>query len=84
MASDGRLTEVTDLAALAGHGWAWKYQDHTGKPSLHLIDVYKRQVPDTCFRAFFSTNPYRKGKSISVSFLPSIILDAASSRQRTS
>ena len=45
VASDGRLTEVTDLAALAGHGWAWKYQDHTGKPSLHLIRGTVRNVP---------------------------------------
>ena len=45
VASDGRLTEVTALAALAGHGWAWKYQDHTGKPSLHLIRGTVRNVP---------------------------------------
>ena len=37
--------EATDLAALAGHGWAWKYQDHTGKPSLHLIRGTVRNVP---------------------------------------
>ncbi len=43
--SDGTLTEVTDLAALAGHGWAWKYPDHTGKPSLHLIRGTVRNVP---------------------------------------
>ena len=42
---DGRLTEVTDLAALASHGWAWKYPDHTGKPSLHLIRGTVRNVP---------------------------------------
>ena len=39
------IIEVTDLAALAGHGWAWKYQDHTGKPSLHLIRGTVRNVP---------------------------------------
>ena len=42
---DGSLTEVTDLAELAGHRWAWKYPDHTGKDSLHLIRGTVRNVP---------------------------------------
>ena len=37
VAPDGTLTQVEDLSALAGHGWAWKYPDHTGASSLHLI-----------------------------------------------
>ena len=45
VASDGRLTEVTDLAALAGHGWAWKYPDHNHNASLHLIRGAVRNVP---------------------------------------
>jgi len=46
VAGDGSLTEITDLSALAGHGWAWKYPDHTGAPSLHLIRGAVRNVPD--------------------------------------
>ena len=42
---DGSLTEVTDLAELADHRWAWKYPDHTGKDSLHLIRGTVRNVP---------------------------------------
>ena len=42
---DGSLTEVTDLAELASHRWAWKYPDHTGKDSLHLIRGTVRNVP---------------------------------------
>ena len=44
-APDGSLTEVTDLSVLAGHRWAWKYPDHTGAPSLHLIRGTVRNVP---------------------------------------
>ena len=42
---DGSLAEVTDLAELADHRWAWKYPDHTGKDSLHLIRGTVRNVP---------------------------------------
>ena len=42
---DGSLAEVTDLAKLADHRWAWKYPDHTGKDSLHLIRGTVRNVP---------------------------------------
>ena len=45
VAPDGRLTEVTDMTQLAGHRWAWKYPDHTGKDSLHLIRGTVRNVP---------------------------------------
>jgi ATP-binding cassette subfamily B protein len=43
--ADGTLTEVTDLSVLAGHSWAWKYPDHTGKSTLHLIRGTVRNVP---------------------------------------
>ena len=43
--ADGQLTEVSDLADLAGHSWAWKYPDHSGAPSLHLIRGTVRNVP---------------------------------------
>ena len=36
---------LEDLSALAGHGWAWKYPDHTGASSLHLIRGTVRNVP---------------------------------------
>ncbi|WP_186566717.1 ABC transporter ATP-binding protein [Lawsonibacter celer] len=50
IAPDGTLTEVADLAALAGHGWAWKYPDHTGRSSLHLIRGTVRNVPgEDCY-----------------------------------
>ena len=42
---DGTLTPITDPAALANHGWAWKYPDHTGASSLHLIRGTVRNVP---------------------------------------
>ena len=42
---DGTLTEVTDLASLSGHRWAWKYPDHQGKMGLHLIRGTVRNVP---------------------------------------
>ena len=42
---DGTLTEVTDLASLSGHRWAWKYPDHQGKVGLHLIRGTVRNVP---------------------------------------
>ena len=42
---DGTLTEVTDLASLSGHRWAWKYPDHQGKTGLHLIRGTVRNVP---------------------------------------
>ena len=45
VASDGTLTEVTDLASLSGHRWAWKYPDHQGKVGLHLIRGTVRNVP---------------------------------------
>ena len=45
VAADGTLTQVQDLASLAGHGWAWKYPDHDGKDSLHLIRGAVRNVP---------------------------------------
>ena len=45
VAADGSLTEITDLTVLAGHGWAWKYPDHTGKDSLHRIRGTVRNVP---------------------------------------
>lgn len=37
VASDGTLVEVADLSQLSNHGWAWKYPDHTGVPTLHQI-----------------------------------------------
>ena len=50
VAGDGSLTEVTDLSALAGHGWAWKYPGHDGKLSLHLIRGAVRNVPgEDCY-----------------------------------
>ena len=45
VAPDGTLTQVENLSSLAGHGWAWKYPDHTGVPSLHLIRGTVRNVP---------------------------------------
>ena len=45
IAQDGTLTRADDLAALAGHGWAWKYPDHTGRPTLHRIRGAVRNVP---------------------------------------
>ena len=42
---DGALTEITDLAALAGHGWAWKYPGPDGRASLHMIRGTVRNVP---------------------------------------
>ena len=45
VAGDGSLTEVTDLSALAGHGWAWKYPGPDGKMTLHLIRGTVRNVP---------------------------------------
>ncbi len=42
---DGALTEITDLSALSGHGWAWKYPDQNGNPTLHLIRGTVRNVP---------------------------------------
>ena len=45
IAQDGALTRADDLAALAGHGWAWKYPDHTGRPTLHRIRGAVRNVP---------------------------------------
>ena len=45
VAADGALTEVEDLSALAGHGWAWKYPDHAGAASLHRIRGTVRNVP---------------------------------------
>ncbi len=45
IAQDGALTRADDLAALAGHGWAWKYPDHTGQPTLHRIRGAVRNVP---------------------------------------
>ncbi|WP_235380101.1 ABC transporter ATP-binding protein [Pseudoflavonifractor phocaeensis] len=45
VAGDGSLTEVTDLSALVGHGWAWKYPGPDGKAALHLIRGTVRNVP---------------------------------------
>ena len=45
VAPDGTLTEITDLSALSGHGWAWKYPDQNGKTTLHLIRGTVRNVP---------------------------------------
>ena len=45
IAQDGTLTRADDLAALAEHGWAWKYPDHTGRPTLHRIRGAVRNVP---------------------------------------
>ena len=42
---DGALTEITDLSLLAGHGWAWKYPDPTGRATLHMIRGTVRNVP---------------------------------------
>ena len=42
---DGTLTEVTDLAALAAHGWAWKYPDRAGSSTLHIVRGSVRNVP---------------------------------------
>ena len=50
VAPDGTLTEVTDLASLSGHRWAWKYPDHQGKVGLHLIRGTVRNVPgEDCY-----------------------------------
>ncbi len=49
LAPDGALTEVKDLASLAGHGWAWKYPGADGKPALHLIRGSVRNVPGEDF-----------------------------------
>jgi ATP-binding cassette subfamily B protein len=43
--ADGTLIQVDDLSTLAGHGWAWKYLDHTGAQSLHLIRGAVHNVP---------------------------------------
>ena len=45
VAPDGTLTEVTNLASLAEHRWAWKYPDHQGRMGLHLIRGTVRNVP---------------------------------------
>ena len=45
VSGDGALTEVTNLAALASHGWAWKYPGPDGTASLHLIRGTVRNVP---------------------------------------
>ena len=46
---DGSLTEVTDLASLASHGWAWKYPDDKGSSTLHIIRGNVRNVPGEDF-----------------------------------
>ncbi len=46
---DGSLTQVKDLASLAGHGWAWKYPGRDGTVSLHLIRGSVRNVPGEDF-----------------------------------
>ena len=46
---DGTLTEVTDMAALVNHGWAWKYPDREGKNTLHIIRGTVRNVPGEDF-----------------------------------
>ena len=45
VAPDGDLTEVTDLAALSEHRWAWKYPDRGGQVGLHRIRGTVRNVP---------------------------------------
>ena len=45
----GGVTEVKDLASLAGHGWAWKYPGADGSDSLHLIRGHVRNVPGEDF-----------------------------------
>ena len=45
VASDGTLTEITDLSVLSGHSWAWKYPDQAGTTTLHLIRGTVRNVP---------------------------------------
>ena len=48
--ADGTLTQVTDMAALANHGWAWKYPDRDGKNTLHIIRGTVRNVPgEDCY-----------------------------------
>jgi len=47
--ADGSLTEVADLSALAGHGWAWKYPGPDGTDTLHLIRGTVRNVPGEDF-----------------------------------
>ena len=46
---DGTLTPITDPAALANHGWAWKYPDREGKNTLHIIRGTVRNVPGEDF-----------------------------------
>ena len=46
---DGTLTPITDPAALANHGWAWKYPDGEGKNTLHIIRGTVRNVPGEDF-----------------------------------
>ena len=46
---DGTLTQVTDLAALASHSWAWKYPDREGRNTLHIIRGTVRNVPGEDF-----------------------------------
>ena len=47
---NGSLTEITDLATIADHKWAWKYPDHNGNMTLHRIRGAVRNVPgeDAC------------------------------------
>lgn len=42
---DGALQQINDLTQLAHHAWAWKYPDHTGQLSLHLIRGTVRNIP---------------------------------------
>jgi len=42
---EGAFTPAADPAALAGHGWAWKYAGPDGSVSLHLIRGSVRNVP---------------------------------------
>ncbi len=46
---DGSLTEVTDFAALAAHGWAWKYPDSSGVSGLHIVRGSVRNIPGEDF-----------------------------------
>ena len=46
---DGTLTPITDPAALANHGWAWKYPDREGKNTLHIIRGTVRNLPGEDF-----------------------------------
>jgi len=41
----GDFSPIEDPAALAGHGWAWKYAGPDGETALHLVRGAVRSVP---------------------------------------